>query len=275
MKPAKPRSRIGILLTTLVILILAGAAYPAWLWWQSRSEPEPVVVVRHHSPKLHPAGSPMTSTSATSTTTTTTVAAATAAVPPPVVQTTTAPTHTTTTAAPPLVAHTTTAPPLVVHTTTTAPPPAIHTTTAAPKPPVHIASARAPIVAPPVTATQPTHLQRTSAGATITNAPSSGSDSSPAPGSDAARAKYDGMAHDFAAQKGGNYTVQFELVCETSSVTRALAEVGDKVWFVPVSYHGRPCYRVFWGRFNSSAEANAATKPAALGKAPVVVKIPR
>jgi hypothetical protein len=262
MKPAKPRSRIGILLTTLVILILAGAAYPAWLWWQSRSEPEPVVVVRHHSPKLHPAGSPMTSTSATSTTAT--VAAATATMPPPVVQPTTAPTHTTTIAAPPLVVH-----------TATAPPPVVHTTTAAPKPPVHIASARAPIVAPPVTATQPTHLQRTSAGATITNAPSSGSDSSPAPGSDAARAKYDGMARDFASQKSGSYTVQFELVCETSSITRALAEVGDKVWFVPVSYHGRPCYRVFWGRFNSSAEANAAAKPAALGKAPVVVKIPR
>ncbi len=282
MKPAKPRSRIGILLTTLVILILAGAAYPAWLWWQSRSEPEPVVVVRHHPPKLHPAGSQMTSTSATSTTTT--VAAGTATVPPPVVQTTTASTHTTTTAAPPVVVHTTAAPPLMVHTTTapplvvhttTTPPPAIHTTTAAPKPPVHIAGGRAPIVAPPVTATQPTHLQRTSAGATITNAPPSGSDSSPAPGSDAARAKYDGMARDFASQKSGSYTVQFELVCETSSITRALAEVGDKVWFVPISYHSRPCYRVFWGRFNSSAEANAAAKPAALGKAPVVVKIPR
>src|SRR5216684_202429 len=43
MRPAKPRSRIGLLLTTLVILILAGAAYPAWHWWQNRSAPEPVV----------------------------------------------------------------------------------------------------------------------------------------------------------------------------------------------------------------------------------------
>lgn len=285
MKPPKPRSRLGILLTTLVILILAGAAYPAWQWWQSRSEPQPVVVVRHHPPKLHPASSPTTSTAATSTTTatTTTVTATTATVPPPIGQTTTAPTHTTTTTTPPLAVHATSVPPPVVHTTTTAPPlvahtttvptPVVHTTTAAPKPALHIASA--PIVPPPVTSTQPTHLQRTSAGATITNAPSSGSASSPAPGSDAARAKYDGMARDFAAQKSGSYTVQFELVCETSSITRALSEVGDKVWFVPTSYRGKPCYRVFWGRFNSSAEANAATKPAALGKAPVVVKIPR
>jgi septal ring-binding cell division protein DamX len=85
------------------------------------------------------------------------------------------------------------------------------------------------------------------------------------------------MARDFAAQKGGSYTVQFELVCETASITRALAEAGDKVWFVSTNYRGRPCYRVFWGRFATSAEANAATKqlPAALGATPVVVKIPR
>ena len=174
-------------------------------------------------------------------------------------------------------ATTTTAPPLVVHITSTARPLVVHPTTTAPKPSVHAASAPnvPPIVAPPVTATQATHLQRTSAGATITNTPSSSNASSPSPGSDAVRAKYDGMARDFVAQKSGNYTVQFELVCETTSITRALSEVGDKVWFVPISYHGRPCYRVFWGRFNSSAEANAATKPAALGKAPVVVKIPR
>lgn len=85
------------------------------------------------------------------------------------------------------------------------------------------------------------------------------------------------MARDFAAQKGGTYTVQFELVCETASITRALAEAGDKVWFVPTSYRGRPCYRVFWGRFATSAEASAGAKqlPAGIGATPVVVRIPR
>lgn len=94
---------------------------------------------------------------------------------------------------------------------------------------------------------------------------------------DATRAKYDTMAKDFAARKGGTYTVQFELVCETTSITRALSEGGDKAWFVPISYRGRPCYRVFWGRFDTSAEAINATKtmPSGLSKAPVVVKIPR
>ena len=85
------------------------------------------------------------------------------------------------------------------------------------------------------------------------------------------------MASEFAAQKGGNYTLQFELVCETSSVTRAINEGGGKVWFVRTSYRSRPCYRVFWGRFDSTADAKAAAKelPASLGSAPVVVKIPR
>jgi septal ring-binding cell division protein DamX len=85
------------------------------------------------------------------------------------------------------------------------------------------------------------------------------------------------MASDFAARKGGNYTLQFELVCETSSVTRAINEGGANVWFVRTNYRSRPCYRVFWGRFATSSEANAAAKelPASLGSAPVAVKIPR
>ena len=97
------------------------------------------------------------------------------------------------------------------------------------------------------------------------------------PASDAARAKYDNMAKDFAAQKSGSYTVQFELVCETASITRALSEGGGKAWFVPISYRGRPCYRVFWGRFETSADAISASKqmPSSLGSTPVVVKIPR
>ena len=117
------------------------------------------------------------------------------------------------------------------------------------------------------------HLERTASGApTISNTPTGS-----APANDATRAKYDNMAKDFAAQKGGAYTVQFELVCETASITRALSEAGNKAWFVPTSYRGRPCYRVFWGRFATSAEAMAASKsmPSGLSKAPVVVKIPR
>jgi hypothetical protein len=122
----------------------------------------------------------------------------------------------------------------------------------------------------PATSTA-THLERTTNGVSMTNTPPASATS------DAMRTKYDGMARDFAGQKGGNYTVQFELVCETASITRALTEAGDKVWFLTTSYHGRACYRVFWGRYETSAEAITASKqlPRGLGAMPVVVKIPR
>jgi len=249
MKPPKPRGRLGLLLTVLVILILAGAAYPAWMWWQERNAPEPVVVRAHKPPKLRP----------------------------PVVTTTTAPpatvtTATTSTSAPPVAAVTTThaAPPPAVATATTIKPeptPAPVTTTH----PVVVRPAVAAVTPPPVPTNSGTRLQRSPTGATITNTPQ------PGVSSDAVRARYDSMARDFAAQTGGTYTVQFELVCETASITRAIAEAGSKVWFVPISYRGRPCYRVFWGRYDTSAEASTAAKqlPAGLGATPVVVKIPR
>jgi septal ring-binding cell division protein DamX len=167
-------------------------------------------------------------------------------------------------------------PPTVVPATTTAtkPMPPRTTSAAAIKPPITNTTVAA--IKPPPPAIKPTptaapRLDRTTTSATITNtAPAA------AVPSDAVRAKYDGMARNFSQQPGGKYTVQFELVCETASVTRALAE-GDKVWFVPTTFRGRPCYRVFWGRFETSADASVASKqlPAALGATPVVVKIPR
>ena len=160
-------------------------------------------------------------------------------------------------------------------TTTAAPSIATKSTPKSSTAPPHVAAATPPkVAARPAPVSSTTHLERTANGATITNSTNS---SAPTPSTDATRAKYDGMAGDFAAQQGGKYTLQFELVCETSSVTRALNEGGGKVWFVRTSYRNRPCYRVFWGRFDSSAEASAASKelPASLGSAPVAVKIPR
>ena len=90
--------------------------------------------------------------------------------------------------------------------------------------------------------------------------------------------KYAAMARDFAAQKSGTHTVQFELVCETSSVTKALHDGGTNVWFLPITYRGRDCYRVFWGRYENRAAAETAAKsiPKSLaGSKPAVVAIPR
>jgi septal ring-binding cell division protein DamX len=79
--------------------------------------------------------------------------------------------------------------------------------------------------------------------------------------------------------KPGNFTVQFELVCQQASLSKAKQEGGSKVWSVPLTYRGQSCYRVFWGRYETraEAEAGAAEIPAALraGSKPVVVSVPK
>jgi DamX protein len=90
--------------------------------------------------------------------------------------------------------------------------------------------------------------------------------------------KYAAMARDFAAQKGGAYTVQVELVCETASVTRALRDGGTNIWFTPITYRGRSCYRVFWGRYTTraAAESAMASIPKSLAESkPAIIPIPK
>ncbi len=299
-KPPR-KSRAGLWITILVLLLLGGAAYPAWQWWQDRNAPTPIVPVKRaklRNAGVPPAGpaasSPLTSTAASTTAPMSPIAAKTSTspmAPRTATNTASAPTQpsATTRAAQKAPSHAATAttastPPLQVATKTTPPqtktappqkqPPPPAKPTAVPRVlPRTAANEITPVPAPAASAANTPHLERTAAGApTITNTPSAG-----APASDATRAKYDNMAKDFATRKGGTYTVQFELVCETASITRALSEGGDKAWFVPISYRGRPCYRVFWGRFDTSAEAITASKtmPSGLSKTPVVVKIPR
>lgn len=97
----------------------------------------------------------------------------------------------------------------------------------------------------------------------------------PAVDSDPARARYQEMAEAFARDgRRVPYAVQFELVCQTESVTRALA-AGSAVWFVPVRYRGDACFRVFWGRYDTrdAAERGKDEIPPALrGSGPVVVR---
>ena len=97
----------------------------------------------------------------------------------------------------------------------------------------------------------------------------------PAPAGNLAQ-KYAAMARDFAAKPVGAYAVQFELVCETASVTKALRDGGENVWFVPIAYRGRDCYRVLWGRYDTKAAAEAGVRavPKSLASGGAVVKIP-
>jgi septal ring-binding cell division protein DamX len=96
---------------------------------------------------------------------------------------------------------------------------------------------------------------------------------------DPLRREYDELARGYAAQPRGRFTVQFSLVCQTESVTRALASQDSRVWFVPVDFRGRPCYRLFWDSFDSraAAERSIGEVPAALseGSRPGVVEVGR
>jgi septal ring-binding cell division protein DamX len=144
-------------------------------------------------------------------------------------------------------------------------------------------------IAPPVTASTATiatpvasaatasapaksRVEKQTGGRVITNVPA------PSTAPDPGRGKYDAMARQYAQNPAGTYTVQFELVCQTPSLAKAIAAGGSNVWFVPVSYRGQSCYRVFWGHFDSrdAAIAAAARIPGALrGSNPVVVSVPR
>jgi septal ring-binding cell division protein DamX len=124
-------------------------------------------------------------------------------------------------------------------------------------------------------------LERGKGPITITNeaAAAEAAAAAAAAANDPLRAKYDAMARDAAANPAGTFAVQFELVCETASLTKAIQAGGSNIWFTTMSYRGKPCYRVFWGRYNSQAEAAKAAGevPRDLrGSAtPVVIRIPR
>jgi hypothetical protein len=78
--------------------------------------------------------------------------------------------------------------------------------------------------------------------------------------------RLDQMARDFAANPEGNFTVQIQILCDPANVEKAMRQGGGNVWFVPQTIKGRSCYRIFYGRFATRAEANQAmaTVPSAL-----------
>lgn len=96
----------------------------------------------------------------------------------------------------------------------------------------------------------------------------------------AARARHDRMAAEYRRElETVPYTVQFEIVCQTASVNLAEEVGGAMVWWVPISFRGEPCYRVFWGRYETRAEAEEGSGdiPERLrdGGTPVVLDVAR
>ncbi|HJT16561.1 MAG TPA: DUF4388 domain-containing protein [Thermoanaerobaculia bacterium] len=74
------------------------------------------------------------------------------------------------------------------------------------------------------------------------------------------------------------FTLQIELVCQQASLAKAQQIGGSNVWSAPITYRNQACHRVFWGRYATRDEADAAASqiPAELrASKPVVVTIPQ
>jgi septal ring-binding cell division protein DamX len=57
------------------------------------------------------------------------------------------------------------------------------------------------------------------------------------------------------------YTIQLELVCELPSLEEAWRyDRRGAMWLASAEHRGRPCFRVFWGRYASLDEARRATE---------------
>lgn len=135
------------------------------------------------------------------------------------------------------------------------------TQTAAPAPIPSAALTITSTVAPPATASAeppPTQaLPRVTARSTPV-----------APAANAAgRERMDAMAREFAANANGNFTVQIQILCDASNVEKLMRSGGENIWFVPQTIGTRPCYRVFWGRYNTRDQAQQA-----LGQIPAGIR---
>ena len=60
-------------------------------------------------------------------------------------------------------------------------------------------------------------------------------------------------------QPGARFTIQLELVCELPSLAEAWRfDREGQMWLSSADHHGRPCFRVFWGRYPDLEAARRA-----------------
>jgi hypothetical protein len=75
-------------------------------------------------------------------------------------------------------------------------------------------------------------------------------------------AQYREAAQEFRSALAGasGYSIQLEIDCQESSVKDGLAQAGGgaELFIVPVSLHGKACYRVLWGAYSSRTAAEQA-----------------
>lgn len=220
-RPAPKKSRTGLLVALLLLLVLGGAGYYGFLWWQGREA----------------------STASTPATATPEVTATTATAVPPVTDTAAPATGT------------------IVEIPVTE-------TTASQAP---VTTTQEPVAAPAATAT-------TASTPPPAPAPSEAPRATAAAPRGSARERYDEMARQYAASATGNFTIQVQILCEPSNLEGVIKAGGNDVWFVPQQIGARSCYRVFWGRYLTRAEADRALAqvPASIRDRSAAVKpVPR
>jgi septal ring-binding cell division protein DamX len=227
-KEKKSGGRYGLLVAVMVIAILAGAGYFGFKWWEGRQEaPAPAPVVATRRPPLRPAA---TGTIVEIPTATDTASTDTSAMTGTVAQVAT-------TTQPATSTQSTTASGLTI-----VPPPTATTTTTATRTP-------APATASAEPATTQALPRVTARGTTPP-----GSTAASTPG----RERVDAMARNYASNATGNFTVQIQILCDASNVEKLMRDAGSNVWFVPQAIGARSCYRVFWGRYTTREQAQAA-----------------
>jgi SPOR domain len=126
-------------------------------------------------------------------------------------------------------------------------------------------------------APQPMTITSTAPPATVTTAPDPAATATTAPPTttqplpavtprNGGSVRLDQLARDYAANPQGNFTVQVQILCDPANVEKAMRDGGGQVWFVPQTIRGRSCYRIFYGRYATRAEAQQAmgAVPAAL-----------
>jgi septal ring-binding cell division protein DamX len=251
--PNEPRrrksgGRYGFVVAMLAIALLAAAAYFGFMWWQEQQGSSETLVAQRPANRPQPGSAPLATTPpamvVTETSTTTPAAATLTTTDAAAPSDTAAGTPASTTAATPT-------------TTALAPAPAVITPPAAAPAPVQItAAAPAPVPPASTTAALPRVTARVPAG----------------------RERFDAMAREYAANPTGNFTVQIQILCDPANLEKAMRAGGENVWFVPQTISGRSCYRVFWGRYGSRADAQGALAqvPASLrDKNSAVKAVPR